>query len=114
MSRTMQLTVEVKPQYAQSFSASYPNLARSLEVIAPGLIGPTPSLLEICQRLDEIVDRLKETALGRLLDAQADELRRGARRVEELVADWKLAEADQVLYQVEDRFDVLESELARG
>jgi hypothetical protein len=109
MSRTMQITTEVRP--AQSLAGGYPNLARMFETLSPGLLGPAPSLLSICQRVDELQDKLRETALGRLLEAQADELRRAGRGVEKLLADWKLAEADQLLYQLEDRFDGLEAEL---
>ncbi len=109
MSRTMQITVGVEPE--RSLTTSYPNLARSFETIAPGLLGPSPSLLTICQRIDEVVAELQQTTLGRLLEGQASELRRAGRRVEELLADWKLAEADQVLYELEDRFEALESEL---
>jgi hypothetical protein len=112
MSRTMQLATEVKP--AQSLASSYPSLARTFEAVSPGLLGASPSLLVICQRVDALADNLRETSLGRLLEAHAPELRRAGRRVEELLADWKLAEADQVLYQLEDRFDALEAELTRG
>jgi hypothetical protein len=113
MSRTMQLTVEVNAHYQDGFAATYPNLARHLEVITPGLLGPGPSLFEISRRVDELVEKLQGTRLGELLEADASALRRDQIRVEQLLADWKLAEADQLLYGIEDRFGELESELAR-
>jgi hypothetical protein len=114
MSRTMQLVVEVKAHYPHSLAESYPNLARHLQAITPGFLGPEPSLLEICARLDELQGRLAGTALGQLIEAKASELRLAQRRVEELAADWKLEQADQLLYQIEDRFDELEAELGRA
>ena len=114
MSRTMQLGVEVNAHYQRSFAETYPNLARRLETLTSGMFGSDPSLFEICRRLDELIERVAETELGKLLEAEATELGRSQRRVEELLADWKLADADQLLYRMEDRFDALESELGRG
>ncbi len=78
MSRTMQLTVDVRPHYPRGFAESYPRLARYLEAIVPGLLGSEPSLLEICQRLDELLDRLQRTGLGQLLESHAAGLRGSA------------------------------------
>ena len=114
MSRTMHLTVEVKAHYQHGLADSYPNLARHLQTITPGFLGPEPSLLEICARLDELLGSLAGTALGQLLEAKSSELDLARRRVEELAAEWKLEQADQILYQIEDRFDELEAELGRA
>jgi hypothetical protein len=41
----------------------------------------------------------------------ADKLRSHYKSIQENIADWKLAQADKLLYGIEDIFDEIESEL---
>jgi len=110
----MQITVNIRPEPPEGFVASYPRLARTLEAIAPGLAGAQPSPYALAGRVDELVDALQGTRLGELFAARRDALHGRHDRAEALAAEWKLAEADQLLYQLEDLFDELEADLRAG
>ena len=112
MSKYMQLTVRVRPYYKKSLKADYPNIGRGLSYQNEALAEEGPSLFDIVGRLDKLLYDLEGNPPFReILLRHRDKLRKLHVEVQEHIADWKLAKADQALYQIEDIFDQIEWEL---
>ncbi len=111
MSKYMHLTVTVAPYYQNDLEATYPKLARRLKSIAPDLVEQNPSLYGIAGQLDKLLYTFDGTPLREVLLRHRDNLRTLYKSTEEHIADWNLAEADRLLYKIEDAFDKIESEL---
>jgi len=112
MSKNMQLTVRVRPYYKKSLKADLPAIGRGLSYLNEAWIEEGPSLFDIVGRLDKLLYDLEGNPPFReILLKYQDKLRRLHNEVEENIANWKLAEADQTLYQIEDVFDQIEWEL---
>jgi hypothetical protein len=111
MSKYMHLTVTVVPYYEKDLDGTYPNLARRLRTLARDLVERNPSLYEIAGQLDQLLYTFDGTPLREVLLRHRESLRNLHKSIEENIADWNLAEADQLLYQLEDAFDKMESEL---
>ena len=111
MSKYMQLTVTVSPYYQNDFEETYPNLARHLKYLEPDLVERNPSLYEIAGQLDHLLYQFDGTPLRDVLLRHRENLRNLHKSVEENIADWNLAQADRLLYKLEDEFDKIESEL---
>lgn len=110
MSKYMQLTVTVQPYYQKDLEATYPNLTHYLKFLDPSLTEQSPALYGLAGQLDKLLYRLEGTPLRKVLLRHAEKLRSLHKRIEEKIADWKLAEADKLLYSIEDIFDEVEAD----
>jgi hypothetical protein len=111
MSKNMQLTVTVRAYYQKNLEGTYPKLARHLRYLDSSLVDRNPSLYELVGQLDQLLYRHDGTALREVLLRHSQKLRTQYKIIQENIADWKLAEADKILYSIEDTFDDIESEL---
>ncbi|MBW2603713.1 MAG: hypothetical protein JRE28_05280 [Deltaproteobacteria bacterium] len=112
MSKHMQLTVQVRPYYKKSLKADYTKIAQGLSYIHEAWAEEGPSLFDIVGKLDKLLYELEgNPPFRKILLEHKDELRKLHKEVEEHIADWDLAKADKMLYQIEDIFDQIEWEL---
>ena len=111
MSKIMQITVTVRPYYQKDLKGTYPKLARNLGAQDSSLVDRNPSLYELVGQLDQLLYHHDGTPLSEVLHRHKDKLRSQYKTIQENIADWKLAEADKLLYVIEDTFDLIESEL---
>ena len=107
----MQFTVTVRPYYEKNLEQTYPKLARNLKYIDSDLVERNPSLYEIAGQLDKLLYTFDGTPFRDVLLRHRENLRNLHKSIEENIADWNLAQADQLLYKIEDAFDKIESEL---
>ena len=108
----MQLTVRVRPYYKKSLKAEFPAIGMNLGYLNQAWIDEGPSLFDIVGKLDKLLYDLEGNhRFRKILLKHQDQLRKLYNEVEENIADWKLAKADQALYQIEDVFDQIEWEL---
>ena len=113
MSKTMQLTVRVRPYYKKDLKTDYPKISQGLGYVDEAWIEEGPSFFDIVGRLDKLLYELEgNPPFRKILLKHKDELRRLRKEVEEHIADWDLAKADKALYQMEDVFDQIEWELS--
>ncbi|MHB9075754.1 MAG: hypothetical protein ACYC6G_19810 [Desulfobaccales bacterium] len=111
MSKYMQLTVTVTPYYLNKIEDTYPNLARNLNALDPELVERNPSLYELAGQIDKLLYKFDGTPVREVLLRHKENLRKLYKSIEGNIADWNLAQADQLLYKLEDEFDKIESEL---
>ena len=111
MSKHMQITVTVSPYYHQELGDAYPKLARHLGYLDREMVQQNPSLYQLAGRLDELLLKYDGTPLREVLLRQRDSLRQLHKNIEKEIADWNLAQADKLLYKLEDVFDDLEAQL---
>jgi hypothetical protein len=112
MSKTMQLTVRVRPYYKKDMKSDYPKISRDLSYVHETWVEEGPSLFDIVGRLDKLLYELEgNPPFRKILLKHKDGLRKLHKEVGEHIADWDLAKADKALYQMEDIFDQIEWEL---
>ena len=111
MSRKMQLTVKVTPVYRKDLEGDYPNLARALGILDPELVKASPSFYELAGQVDVLLYRHEGTQFSQALSLHKDALKDLHDRAQDRIADRDLAGADKLLYQMEDIFDEMESDL---
>ena len=111
MSKHMQLTVTVRPYYQSDLEGAYPRLERHLQHLDPDLAKRNPSLHDLVGQLDQVLSRFEDIQMKKVYARHRDKLRELHKKITELIADWKLAEADRLLYAIEDLFDEMETEL---
>jgi len=111
MSKYMQLKVNVSPYYQTDLEGTYPNLARRLRTLAPDLVDRNPSLYEIAGQTDKLLYTFDGTPLREILLQHRENLKNLHKGIEENIADWNLAQADRLLYKLEDIFEKIESGL---
>ena len=111
MSKYLHLSVTVLPYYPRNLEETYPKLARRLNSLDPDLVERGPSLYAIAGQLDKLLYTFDGTPLREVLLRHRENLRNLHKSIEENIADWNLAEADRLLYKIEDAFDKIESEL---
>ena len=112
MSKHMQLTVDVRPYYRDHFKAVYPKLAANLSHAKALREDDEPSLYDLVGNLDKLLYALDgNPACKEILLKHKDALKKLHEEVEGYIADWKLAQADQALYKLEDIFGEIEWEL---
>ncbi len=107
----MQLTVTVKPYYHNNLADNFPNLARSLKALDPDLVERNPSLYELAGQLDKLLYKFDGTPVREVFLQHREDLRNLHKSIEQNIADWNLAQADRILYKLEDIFDKIESEM---
>jgi hypothetical protein len=113
MSKHMQLTVRVRSYYKEGMKGHYPKIAQGLSHIHEQWIEEGPSLFDIAGKLDKLLYEAEgNPPFKKILLKHKDELRKLHKEVEESIADWDLARADKLLYQIEDVFDQIEWELS--
>ena len=114
MSKYMQLTVRVRPYYKKGFKEAYPRVARRLGYLDEAWMEEGPSLYEIIQRLDKLLYQLEgDPPFREILLQHRGPLHKLCEDIEDQIADWHLAQADQLLYKVEDMFEEIERELGK-
>jgi hypothetical protein len=111
MSKYMHLTVTVVPYYPGDLGETYPKLARYLTFFDSDLVKRNPSLYAIAAQVDKLLYTSDGTPVRDVFLRHKDNLRNLYKSIEENIADWNLAQADQLLYKIEDEFDKIESEL---
>jgi hypothetical protein len=112
MSKTMQLTVRIRPCYKKDMKSDYPKISQGLGYVDEAWVDEGPSFFDIVGRLDKLLYELEgNPPFRKVLLKHKDELRNLHKEVEEHIADWDLAKADKTLYQIEDVFDQIEWEL---
>ena len=111
MSKCMHLTVTVVPYYQKDLEGTYPKLSRYLRTLDSDLVERNPSLYAIAGQLDKLLYRFDGTPLREVLLRHRENIRGLYKSIEENIADWNLAQADQLLYKIEDIFEKIESEL---
>ncbi len=112
MSRTMQLTVVIKPFYQPDFQSAFPRLARHLGYLQPELVARNPTLYELATRLDHLLYEFDSTPLRDVLLPHRAQIRAVQKEIEQHIADRRLAQADALLYRLEDIFEDIERQLA--
>ena len=80
-------------------------------VISSGKIMEQTSMAELAGHWDKLLYKSDGTPVREVLLRHRDGLRSLYKRIEENIADWNLAPADGLLYEMEDIFDKIESEL---
>jgi hypothetical protein len=114
MSKHMQLTVRIRPYYRKGLAGVYPEIARRLGYLDEEWVEEGPSLLEIVGRLDKLLYELEaDPPFREILSQHKAKLHKLYEDIEGQVADWHLAQADKLLYEIEDIFDEIEAELKR-
>lgn len=111
MSKYMQLKVTVSPAYSGDLEKVYPKLARHMGYLDADLVRRNPSLFELAGQLDQLLYRFEGTQLRTVLLQHAEKLRMLHKGIVERIANWNLAEADRMLYEMEDLFEDIESVL---
>jgi len=111
MSQHMQITVSIRPFYKKSFEKTYPRLARHLSFQDPDLVDTNPSLYELAKNIDMLLYRHDGTPLRQVLLDHKQQVIKTFHAIEEHIADRRLAEADKLLYTLEDIFDDIEYHL---
>jgi hypothetical protein len=114
MSKYMQLEVRIRPYYSKGFHKAYPRVTRRLNYLHEAWVEQGPALFEIVGRLDKLLYQLEgDPPFRELLLQHRSALHKLYEDIQERVADWHLAEADKLLYKIEDIFDDIEEELGR-
>jgi hypothetical protein len=111
MSKYMHLTVTVRPYYEKNLERTYPKLARHLKYLDKDLVERNPSLYELSGQLDKLLHAFEGTKFREVIFPQREKLVNLHKSIEEKIADWNLAQADGLLYKIEDAFDEIESKL---
>ncbi len=112
MSKYMQLKVTVTPFYENSFAGTYPRLARHLHALKRDLAEENPSLYALAAQWDRLLYAFEGTPLREVLLRHRKEILNLHKGIEENMATWHLAQADRLLYTLEDIFEKIESELS--
>ena len=112
MSTYMQLSVTVSPFYQEEFDKTFPKLARHLGYLDAALVQSNPSLYALAGRLDQLLYAFDGTELREVVLRHRQELLSLHKEIEANIADWHLAQADKLLYKVEDIFEEIEGELS--
>lgn len=107
----MQITVTVRPFYQVELKETFPKVARHLGYLDPELVNSNPSLYDLAARLDKLLYAFDGTQLREVLLRHRQKLQSLQKTIAEKIADWDLAQADRLLYQIEDVFEDIEAEL---
>jgi len=114
MSKYMQLTVRIRPYYRKGLEKAYPRITQRLSYLHEAWIEEDPALFEIVGRLDKLLYQLEGDAPFReILLLHKSKLHKLYEAIQDEIADWHLAKADKFLYEIEDIFDEIESELGK-
>jgi hypothetical protein len=110
----MQMRVEIQPYYQKGFKKEYPNISHALRHVKKVLGENDPTLFELVGKYGTILYELEGQASSQaVFRTHRETLLALYEEVEEKIADWQLAKADQALYKMEDIFDDIEKELGK-
>jgi hypothetical protein len=112
MSTHMQIVVTVTPYYQEDFEQTFPKLARHLGYLDAPLVRSNPSLYALAGKLDKLLYTFDGTEVREVLLKHREQLQGLYKKIEAEIADWHLAEADKLLYKIEDIFTEVEGELS--
>jgi hypothetical protein len=107
----MQLKVTVSPYYSGDMEATYPRLVRHMGYLDAELVKRNPSLYELVGQLDQLLYRFEGTQLRTVLLQHREKLVKLHKSIQENIANWNLAQADRMLFEMEDLFEEIESAL---
>lgn len=111
MSKHMQLTVKVRSHYDGTFASTYPKTAGHLRRADEALVDSDPALFDLVGKLDKLLYALDgNPAFKAVLLKHKRQLVKLHDEIQGHIADWALAQADQLLYQMEDIFGDIEWE----
>jgi hypothetical protein len=114
MSKHMQMKVRIEPFYRNGFGKAYPAIARGLEFLDEDWTKKERSLFEISGKVDKLLYQLEAVPPVReIVLKHKSTLHELYERIEAEIGDWHLAEADKLLYKIEDIFDEIERELGK-
>lgn len=111
MSKHMQISIKILPIYKGGMQDIYPKLKRHLGYLDTRWADKDPSPYDLAQQLDELLYHYEGTRLREALLPHRDKLQKLHKAIEKKAAEWKLAEADQLLYEMEDLFEEIEWKL---
>lgn len=111
MSKHMQLTIIIKPFYEKNFETTYPKLVNCLGLPGVDLAKEEHSLYELAGQVDQLLYKCDGTKLREVLLPYKDKMKKIYNAIQGKIADRNLAEADKLLYSLEDLFDEIESKL---
>ena len=112
MSKHMQLVVQVNPYYKNGLEGIYPRVADALDSVLNSKTDSPLSLFDIVGKLDRVLYELEgNPPFRKIFLGHQQKLQKLHMDAQALIADWKLAEVDKILYQMEDIFDDIEWEL---
>jgi len=112
MSKYMQIKVTVDPFYQEDFEQDFPNLARHLSYLDAPLVKSNPSLYGLVTQLDKLLYAFDGTRVREVLLPHREKLLSLHKSIEEHIGSWNLAQADRLLYDIEDIFDEIEEKLS--
>jgi hypothetical protein len=112
LSTHIQIVVTVTPYYQENFEQTFPKLARHLGYLDAALVRSNPSLYALAGKLDKLLYTFDGTELREVLLKHRERLQSLYKEIEAKIADWHLAEADRLLYKIEDIFTDVEAELS--
>jgi hypothetical protein len=112
MSTHMQIRVTVTPYYQEDFEQTFPKLARHLGYLDAPLVRSNPSLYALAGKLDQLLYAFDGTELREVLLRHREQLQSLHKDIAANIADWHLAQADKLLYKIEDTFAEIEGELS--
>ena len=108
----MQLVVQIRPYYKKDLKSIYPRIADALSSIDKRDVYASLSLFDIVGKLDRILYEAEGIPpFRKIMLGYRDKLEKLHGEAQTLIADWKLAKVDQLLYQIEDIFEDIEREL---
>jgi hypothetical protein len=112
MSKHMQLTVHIRGYYDGGFKAAYPAIARALSYPENAWAAEDPSLFDIVKKLDKLLyEHEGNKPFRKVMRKYRSGLFTLHKDIQDHIANWRLAEADQDLYRMEDIFDDMERDL---
>ncbi|MDZ7665503.1 MAG: hypothetical protein U5K27_09310 [Desulfotignum sp.] len=88
-----------------------PGWPGTCHIMIPDLVDTNPSLYELAGKIDILLYRYDGTPLRQVLLDHKQPLTEKFHAIEEHIADRQLAEADKLLYTLEDIFDDIEYHL---
>jgi hypothetical protein len=111
MSRFMQIRLQLEPVYRPELRAHYPKLARALAELGVVVDSRRTTLFHLIREMDRAVLGESRPALRRAMEVHMPQLRLLWKAVEEKLAAWRLEGLDELLYKIEDVFELLEKDL---
>ena len=112
MSTHMQIAVTVTPYYQEDFERTFPKLARHLGYLDAALVRSNPSLYALAGKLDKLLYTFDGREVREVLLKHREQLQSLYKEIETNIADWHLADADKLLYKMEDVFSDVEAALS--
>ncbi len=111
MSRYMQIRLQLEPVYRPELRVHFPRLAMALQELGVVVDSRRTTLFHLIREMERAEGAEIGPALRRVLENHMPQLRSLRKAVEEKLASWKLEGLDELLYKIEDVFELLEKDL---